>query len=65
MATHSSILAWRIPWTKDLVGSSPWGCKESDTTERLSMQPLIPNCQVKLKETCAFERIYFVANGLG
>ena len=20
MATHSSILAWRIPWTKDLVG---------------------------------------------
>ena len=26
MATHSSILAWRIPWTT-------WGCKESDTTE--------------------------------
>ena len=23
MATHSSILAWRIPWTKDLVGYSP------------------------------------------
>ena len=30
-ATHSSILAWRIPWT------SSWGCKESDTTERLSL----------------------------
>ena len=29
-APHSSILAWRIPWT------SPWGRKESDTTERLS-----------------------------
>ena len=28
-ATHSSFLAWRIPWT------SPWGCKESDTAERL------------------------------
>ena len=28
-APHSSILAWRIPWT------SPWGRKESDTTERL------------------------------
>ena len=27
-ATHSSILAWRIPWTY-----SPWGCKEPDTTE--------------------------------
>ena len=30
MATHSSILAWEIPWTE---GYSPWGCKESDTTE--------------------------------
>ena len=33
MATHSSILAWRIPWTEDLAGYSPWGRKESDTTE--------------------------------
>ena len=36
MATHSSILAWRIPWTGDLAGCSPWSHKESDTTERLS-----------------------------
>ena len=35
MATHSSILAWRIPWTEELVGYNPWSCKESDTTERL------------------------------
>ena len=33
MATHSSILAWRIPWTESLVGYSPWSCKELDTTE--------------------------------
>ena len=33
MATHSSILAWRIPWTENLVGCSPWGHKESDITE--------------------------------
>ena len=33
MATHSSILAWRIPWTRSLVGYSPWGRKESDMTE--------------------------------
>ena len=33
MATHSSILAWRIPWT---VGYSPWGHKELDMSERLS-----------------------------
>ena len=32
MATHSSILAWEIPWTGSPVGYSPWGCKESDTT---------------------------------
>ena len=34
MATHSSILAWSIPWTeRRLVGYSPQGHKESDTTE--------------------------------
>ena len=33
IATHSSILAWEIPWTeRSLVGYSLWGCKESDTT---------------------------------
>ena len=35
MATHSSILAWKIPWRKSLVGYSSWGRKESDKTERL------------------------------
>ena len=34
MAIHSGILAWRIPWTGNLVGYSLWGRKESDTTER-------------------------------
>ena len=33
MATRSSILAWRIPGTGDLVGCRLWGCTESDTTE--------------------------------
>ena len=37
MATHSSILAWRIPWTEEPGGLSPWGCKESDITERLTL----------------------------
>ena len=36
MAAHSSILAWRMPWTRSLEGYSPWGCKDSDMTERLS-----------------------------
>ena len=37
MATHCSIIAWRIPWIVvgySLVGYSPWGCKESDMTEQ-------------------------------
>ena len=34
-APHSSVLAWRIPWKGSLVGYSPWGHKELDTTERL------------------------------
>ena len=38
MATHSSILARRIPWTEEPgelhgVAESPWGCRELDTTE--------------------------------
>ena len=34
MATHSSILAWRMPWTEESGGDySPWGHKGSDTTE--------------------------------
>ena len=33
MATHSSILAWRIPWTEEPGGHCPWGLKESDMTE--------------------------------
>ena len=35
MATHFSILAWRIPWMEEMVGYGPQGRKESDTTERL------------------------------
>ena len=50
MATHSSTLAWRIPWREEpgrtlsvtqawtlLVDYSPWGHKELDTTERLHL----------------------------
>ena len=38
MATHSSILAWRIPWTEGLGGlHSAWGRKESDNAEQLTL----------------------------
>ena len=40
MATHSSILAWKSPWTEELGGDSPWGCKELDVTEPLNTHTL-------------------------
>ena len=36
MATHSSILAWRIPWTEEPGSNNPWGHKELDMTERFN-----------------------------
>ena len=36
MATHSSILVQRIPWTEEPGGYSPWARKEVDMTKRLS-----------------------------
>ena len=35
METHSSTLAWKIPWTEDPGGLPSMGSLESDTTERL------------------------------
>ena len=29
IATHSGILTWKIPWTEEPVGYSPWGHKGS------------------------------------
>ena len=40
MAPHSSTLAWRTPWTEEPDGYRPWGRKESNTTERLSLSLL-------------------------
>ena len=39
MAPHSNIRAWKSPWTEER-GYNPWGCKESDTTELLSMHAM-------------------------
>ena len=36
MATHSSILAWRIPWTEEPGGLQSMVHKESDMTEQRS-----------------------------
>ena len=44
LATHSSILAWRIPWTEEPAGYSPWDHKESDTTEGLTLTLSVSLC---------------------
>ena len=37
MATHSSILAWRIPWSEERGGLQSMGLQESDRTEQLTL----------------------------
>ena len=37
MATHSSILAWRIPWTEEPGRLQSTGSKKLDTTEQLHL----------------------------
>ena len=41
MATHSSILAWRIPWTEKPGGLHSTGSQELDTTEKLILLLLL------------------------
>ena len=52
MGTHSSILAWRISHgQRSLAGYSPWGCKESDMTERrrtAQSEKVLWNCRYEL-----------------
>ena len=42
MATHSSILAWRIPWTEEPGGLQSMGRKESHTTEQRTLSDSKP-----------------------
>ena len=54
MAIHSSVLAWKIPWTQEPgAGYCPWGRKESDMTERLHFHFLI----IQWKQQSQFQRI--------
>ena len=59
MTTHSSILAWRIPWTEELAGYNPCSRKESDTTERLSTAQ---GRQSKLNVYSLKQKLYLTTN---
>ena len=54
MATHSSIFAWKIPWSEEPGGGgggdSPKGHKQSDTTEQLSHQAIMVDTAAMLPE---------------
>ena len=42
MATHSSILAWEIPWTEESGGLQSLGSQELDMTEQLNYHQTAP-----------------------
>ena len=50
MATHSSVLAWRIPGMGSLLGCRLWGRTESDTTKVTQQQEELKSLLVKVKE---------------
>ena len=59
MATLSSILAWKI---QSPVGYSPWGCKQLDLTERLTL-----SLSLQLEELLpldVFEKQFYPLNGM-
>ena len=64
MATHSSILAWRIPWMRSLVSYSPWGRKESDMTEKLHFTTPWKEIYVQPRQHIKKQRHYFANKGL-
>ena len=48
MATHSSVLAWRIPWAEKPGGLQSMGRKESDTAELASTTKICPQPSYQL-----------------
>ena len=63
MATHSSSCLENPPGQRRLMGYSPWGCKELDTTDRLTLSLWVflggtvgeePACQCSIHEKRGF-----------
>ena len=61
MATHSSILAWKIPGTEEPGRCSPWGDKESDTTLRLHFHSYKKQCIMYI---VVHQKIYSLGMGV-
>ena len=54
MATHSSTLAWKIPWAEEPGGLQSWGLEGSDTTERLHFHFTFMHWRRKWQHTPVF-----------
>ena len=59
MATHSSILAWKIPWTEEPAGYSPWGNKELDTSKLLTLSTFLHFPHFPLLSTLKLGYLFF------
>ena len=62
VATYSSIIAWTIQWTEEPgAGYSPWGCKESDMTEQLTLHLLVQilTCKIFVYLDLGFSLVTF------
>ena len=56
MATHSSILAWKIPWAEEPGATSPWGRKQVGHN-------LATKQQQKFKISVIFSVLFHILNG--
>ena len=64
MATHSSIPAWKIPWTEK-PSSPSWGCKESYMTVQLGTHVAWNNRYVVIKRKEHVQRLRWVYGKAG
>ena len=64
MATHPSVLAWRIPGTGEPGGCHLWGRTEPDTTEGTSSSSILPKLYLKIKYIFIPSQLNFFFNSL-
>ena len=64
MATHSSIPAWKIPWTEN-PSSPSWGRKESNMTVQLGTHVAWNNWYVVIKREVHVQRLRWVHGKAG
>ena len=57
MAPHSSTLGWKSHGWRRLVGCSPWGCEESDTTDHLHFHFSLSCLEESRNYSCVIEAI--------